>query len=141
MTSTTSRPVPPLPVQVSEGASVVPFADGGMSDADRLGGKGANLCEMTRLGLPVPGGFVISTDVCRRYLVDGQVPDAVWAQVEAALGELERRHGRRLGDPADPLKLKAGSIAGAYSSLVGIAAYRSIERGGERVRIADMVKL
>ena len=47
----------------------------------------------------------------------------------------------RGGDPADPLKLKAGSLAGAYSSLVGIAGYRSIERGGERVKIAGLVKL
>jgi pyruvate,orthophosphate dikinase len=118
MTSTTSRPIDPLPTLVTAGTLVVPFAAGSRQDADLLGGKGANLCEMTRLGLPVPGGFVISTEVCRRYLVDGTVPDELWAEVEQALTDLETRHGRRLGDPVDPLLVSVRS--GARFSMPGM---------------------
>src|SRR5271165_3110173 len=68
-----------------------------------LGGKGANLAEMTSvLGLPVPHGFTITTDACREYMSTGW-PDGLEAEIAAHLANLETRMGRRLGDPDDPL--------------------------------------
>ena len=70
---------------------------------DLLGGKGANLAEMTSvLGLPVPPGFTITTDACREYL-DGGWPEELTGQVSDALAILEDKMGKTLGDPADPL--------------------------------------
>ena len=58
---------------------VYEFSEGGRDDKDLLGGKGANLAEMTRLGLPVPPGFTVTTEACRRYLAEGAVPpDLAW---------------------------------------------------------------
>jgi pyruvate,orthophosphate dikinase len=82
--------------------------------ADLLGGKGANLAEMTSLGLPVPAGFTISTDACREYLRTGRMPDGLVDEVEAHLSAMETRMGRRLGDPRDPL-LMAVRSGGRYS--------------------------
>jgi phosphoenolpyruvate synthase/pyruvate phosphate dikinase len=59
--------------------------------ADLLGGKGANLGEMTRLGLPVPEGFVVSTTACREYLADGQSPVRLSGEITAAIAQLEER--------------------------------------------------
>ena len=68
-----------------------------------LGGKGANLAEMTRLGLPVPPGFVVTTAACNAFLAPAAVPpDGLWTQVRAALARLERATGKRFGDPAQP---------------------------------------
>ena len=83
-----------------------------------LGGKGANLAEMTRLGLPVPPGFIITTEACRAYLHHGALPKSLWAQVEAALKKLERRTGKRFGDPQRPLLLACRS--GAKFSMPGM---------------------
>lgn len=83
-----------------------------------LGGKGANLAEMTSvLGLPVPHGFTISTDACRAY-IDGGWPDGLSAEVDAALAQLEERMGKRLGDPGDPLLVSVRS--GAQFSMPGM---------------------
>src|SRR3990170_855177 len=72
------------------------FAEGGASMADLLGGKGANLAEMVRLGLPVPPGFTISTEACRRYYRgDRQPPPGLWDEIHALLGETEQALGRR----------------------------------------------
>ncbi|MFQ6172780.1 pyruvate, phosphate dikinase [Oryzobacter sp. R7] len=94
------------------------FETGGMEQKDLLGGKGANLAEMTRLGLPVPPGFTITTDACRAYLATGSVPDGLFAEVDAHLARLEERVGRRLGDPDDPLLVSVRS--GAKFSMPGM---------------------
>ncbi len=97
---------------------VVPFDEGRAADKLLLGGKGANLAEMTHIGLPVPPGFVVTTEACRSYLAEGQVPSGLFDQVEAALKDLEARTGRRLGDPSAPLLLSVRS--GAPFSMPGM---------------------
>jgi pyruvate,orthophosphate dikinase len=84
-----------------------------------LGGKGANLAEMASLGLPVPPGFTITTEVCTYfYANDRRYPDDLTGQVEAALGEVERHLGVRFGDPDDPLLVSVRS--GAPVSMPGM---------------------
>ncbi len=98
---------------------VVPFAKGSAQQRDLLGGKGANLCEMARMGLPVPPGFVITTAACRAHLSGDTEGDArLFDAVGTALEELEQAAGRRLGDPADPLLLSVRS--GAPFSMPGM---------------------
>lgn len=97
---------------------VYDFARGGRDQADLLGGKGANLAEMTRLGLPVPPGFTITTEACRHYLASGEEPADLGAQVSIQLDRLEDRMGRRLGDPSDPLLVSVRS--GARYSMPGM---------------------
>ena len=87
------------------------FGEGRASMRDLLGGKGANLCEMTRLGLPVPPGLIVTTRACNAYLAAGGFPAAMWTQVLAALRSVERESGRRFGDPRAPLLLSCRSGA------------------------------
>ncbi|RHW29090.1 pyruvate, phosphate dikinase [Nocardioides immobilis] len=94
------------------------FSEGDKDQKDLLGGKGANLAEMTRLGLPVPPGFTITTDACRHYLEQGREPDQLRVQVTMALRRLEDEVGRRLGDPVDPLLVSVRS--GAKYSMPGM---------------------
>jgi len=97
---------------------------GGTSDGDGkmkdiLGGKGAGLAEMSRAGVPVPPGFTISTEVCTIYFQNNnRVPDEINQQVLAALGKLEARIGKKLGDPANPLLVSVRS--GARFSMPGM---------------------
>jgi pyruvate, orthophosphate dikinase len=89
-----------------------------MDMKDLLGGKGANLAEMTSvLELPVPPGFTISTDACRAYM-DGGWPDGLDAEIARHVARLEKRMGRRLGDPTDPLLVSVRS--GAKFSMPGM---------------------
>ena len=89
-----------------------------MSYKDLLGGKGANLAEMTTvLGLPVPPGFTVSTDACRSYMHGGW-PEGLDAEISRHVAKLERTMGRRLGDPADPLLVSVRS--GAKFSMPGM---------------------
>jgi pyruvate,orthophosphate dikinase len=97
---------------------VYDFAEGSKDMKDLLGGKGANLSEMTNLGLPVPPGFVISTEACTAYLETGNVPDELEAEVTAHLDALEQQMGRKLGDAADPLLVSVRS--GAKFSMPGM---------------------
>jgi pyruvate,orthophosphate dikinase len=97
---------------------VYDFVEGNKDLKDLLGGKGANLAEMTRLGLPVPPGFTISTEACRAYLSTGDVPAGLFAEVADHLHRLEREMGRILGDPDDPLLLSVRS--GAKFSMPGM---------------------
>jgi pyruvate,orthophosphate dikinase len=97
---------------------VYDFTEGNKDLKDLLGGKGANLAEMTNLGLPVPPGFVISTEACRHYLEDGDVPEGLDAEVSEHLKQLESAMGRKLGDPADPLLVSVRS--GAKFSMPGM---------------------
>jgi pyruvate,orthophosphate dikinase len=94
------------------------FTEGNKDLKDLLGGKGANLAEMTNLGLPVPPGFTITTDACRYYLEQGSVPDGLDDEVSSHLHALEAAMGRKLGDPADPLLVSVRS--GAKFSMPGM---------------------
>ncbi len=94
------------------------FAEGSREQVDLLGGKGANLAEMTRLGLPVPPGFTITTVACRHYLDRGEEPQSLRIQVTMALRRLEDQLGRRLGDVQDPLLVSVRS--GAKFSMPGM---------------------
>src|ERR1700716_4365495 len=83
-----------------------------------LGGKGANLAEMTNLGVPVPPGFTIACDACIAFLRDGVVPDTLRRVVEQNLQRLEEASGKRFGDPANPLLVSVRS--GAPVSMPGM---------------------
>ena len=79
---------------------VFDFTEGNKDQKELLGGKGANLAEMTRLGLPVPPGFIITTRACNAYLAAGEAfPPQLWEQMLAALHQLENQTGKRFGDP------------------------------------------
>ncbi len=94
-------------------------ADGDASMKNLLGGKGANLAEMARLGLPVPPGFTISTAVCTAYYeLERDYPATLAAQVDAALEALESEAGKRFGDPENPLLVSVRS--GARASMPGM---------------------
>jgi len=97
---------------------VYDFSEGNKDQKDLLGGKGANLAEMTNLGLPVPPGFTITTDACRHYLQHGGTPPELNAQVSEHLAALEKAMGKTLGDPADPLLVSVRS--GAAVSMPGM---------------------
>ena len=97
---------------------VFDFAEGNKDLKDLLGGKGANLAEMTNLGLPVPPGFTISTEACKAYLSAGDVPAGLAEEVTDHLGRLEAAMGLTLGDPTDPLLVSVRS--GAKFSMPGM---------------------
>lgn len=97
---------------------VYDFAEGNKDQKDLLGGKGANLAEMTNIGLPVPPGFTITTTACQAYLTTGKEPTGLADQVGSHLEALEREMGRTLGDPEDPLLVSVRS--GAKFSMPGM---------------------
>jgi pyruvate,orthophosphate dikinase len=97
---------------------VYDFAEGNKDQKQLLGGKGANLAEMTNLGLPVPPGFTISTEACRAYLENGEEPDGLAEEVTEHLEALEKTMGKRLGQPDDPLLVSVRS--GAAFSMPGM---------------------
>jgi pyruvate, orthophosphate dikinase len=99
---------------------IVPFADGSKEMRDLLGGKGANVAEMTRILGPdkVPGGFTLTTAACVAYMEAGELPDGLGEQLDAAVGALEEQTGKRLGDPEDPLLVSVRS--GARESMPGM---------------------
>jgi len=86
--------------------------------ANLLGGKGANLAEMTKLGLPVPPGFTITTEACRHYLAQGTMPDGLEAEITSHVSSLEQSIGRTLGNALDPLLVSVRS--GARFSMPGM---------------------
>jgi pyruvate,orthophosphate dikinase len=94
------------------------FAEGGKDQKDLLGGKGANLAEMTNLGLPVPPGFTISTEACRAYLAEGRTPAGLDEEIATHLAALEETMGKRLGQADDPLLVSVRS--GAKFSMPGM---------------------
>jgi len=94
-------------------------SDGDASLKNLLGGKGANLAEMAKLGLPVPPGFTITTDVCNAYYDLGEkYPETLAGQVEAALADLEEKTGKKFGDSENPLLVSVRS--GARASMPGM---------------------
>ncbi|MEU6728228.1 pyruvate, phosphate dikinase [Nonomuraea wenchangensis] len=97
---------------------VYDFTEGNRNLKDLLGGKGANLAEMTNLGLPVPPGFTITTEACRHYLAEGAVHDGLDREVAEHLEALEGRMGRKLGQADDPLLVSVRS--GAKFSMPGM---------------------
>ncbi|MBB4753633.1 pyruvate, phosphate dikinase [Actinoplanes lobatus] len=97
---------------------VYDFFEGNKDLKDLLGGKGANLAEMTRMGLPVPPGFTITTGACREFLRTGALPAGLLDEVEEHLRLVQARLGKRLGDPADPLLLSVRS--GGKFSMPGM---------------------
>ncbi len=94
------------------------FSEGDKDQRDLLGGKGANLAEMTNLGLPVPPGFTITTEACRAYLQHGGEPDGLAEEVTEHLHALEETMARQLGDADDPLLVSVRS--GAKFSMPGM---------------------
>jgi pyruvate,orthophosphate dikinase len=94
------------------------FTEGDKDQKDLLGGKGANLAEMTRLGLPVPPGFTITTEACRFYMHNGANAPELDGEVSEALARLERTMGRTLGNPTEPLLVSVRS--GAKFSMPGM---------------------
>ncbi|HXR42241.1 MAG TPA: PEP/pyruvate-binding domain-containing protein, partial [Acidothermaceae bacterium] len=97
---------------------VYDFSEGNRDMKDLLGGKGANLAEMTNLGLPVPPGFVITTEACRAYLAEGQPPSELADEISHHLASLEKTMGKKLGDADDPLLVSVRS--GAKFSMPGM---------------------
>ena len=92
-------------------------ADGSMRNL--LGGKGANLAEMTGLGMPVPEGFCITTEACTRYYADGeQMSDDIRAEIVEYIGKLEQLTGKKFGDPDNPLLVSVRS--GSRASMPGM---------------------
>ena len=95
------------------------FSEGSRDDRDLLGGKGANLCEMTRLGLPVPFGFTITTPTCREYFDSGnRLPTLLEQEYRVALDLVEKQMGARFGDADNPLLFSVRS--GAAVSMPGM---------------------
>src|SRR5438046_5248819 len=98
---------------------VYQFSEGSGKMRDLLGGKGAGAAEMTRAGMPVPPGFTITTEACRAYYASsGKFPKGLWEQVLPALKVLERKAGKKFGDPTDPLLVSVRS--GAKFSMPGM---------------------
>ncbi|WAX56441.1 pyruvate, phosphate dikinase [Jatrophihabitans cynanchi] len=97
---------------------VYDFAEGSKDMKDLLGGKGANLAEMTNLGLPVPPGFTITTEACQAYLKSGREPAELSAEVSEHLAALEAKMGKKLGQSDDPLLVSVRS--GAKFSMPGM---------------------
>jgi len=94
------------------------FEEGNAKMRDLLGGKGAGLAEMTNLGLPVPPGFIITTEACNEYSAKGEFPAGLEEQIEEALSALEKKVGKGLGDKKNPLLLSVRS--GAKISMPGM---------------------
>src|SRR3990170_5845884 len=94
-------------------------AEGNSGMRDLLGGKGAGLAEMTSAGLPTPPGFTITTEACNDYFANGErLPEGLWADVLAAVKQVEESTGKGFGDPANPLLVSVRS--GAKFSMPGM---------------------
>src|SRR6195256_4565662 len=95
------------------------FEEGSGDDKSLLGGKGAGLCEMTRAGLPVPPGLVVTTEACNAFFDNEKsFPDGVWDQVKEGLQKIEEKVGKKFGDPKNPLLVSVRS--GAAFSMPGM---------------------
>jgi len=104
---------------MSDSKQVYLFREGDAGMKKLLGGKGANLAEMTRINLPVPPGFIVTTEACNNYYSHGEtLSEALKGEIARALGELENESGKVLGDKGNPLLLSVRS--GAYFSMPGM---------------------
>src|SRR3954470_17780722 len=97
---------------------VYDFDEPSAGGKELLGGKGVGLAEMTQLGVPVPGGFTITTDACRAYMREGGLPDGLPAEIDRHLATLEEKTGLRFGDEHEPLLVSVRS--GAAVSMPGM---------------------
>ncbi|MCB1854768.1 MAG: pyruvate, phosphate dikinase [Halieaceae bacterium] len=111
------------------------FNEGSKDDRDLLGGKGANLCEMTSLGLPVPYGFIITTDTCREFFEKGnKLPRLLEQEYRVALDLVEKKMGARFGDPENPLlfSVRSGSpvsMPGMMNTILNLGLNDEIAEG------------
>lgn len=103
---------------MSRNRYVFSFEEGQIDDRFLLGGKGAGLAEMARLGIPIPPGFIISTEACKDYRRSGEMPDGLWNQVEEYLRRVDKLMARRFGDQKNPLLVSVRS--GAAVSMPGM---------------------
>ena len=95
------------------------FTEGNAKMRELLGGKGANLAEMTNIGLPVPQGFTITTEACTQYYEDGrQINDAIMAEIMEYIEKMEKITGKKFGDHENPLLVSVRS--GARASMPGM---------------------
>ena len=95
------------------------FSEGNATMRNLLGGKGANLAEMTNLGLPVPQGFTITTEACTQYYEDGRkINDEIMGQIMEHIGKMEEITGKKFGDKENPLLVSVRS--GARASMPGM---------------------
>ena len=94
------------------------FSEGNASMRELLGGKGANLAEMTNIGLPVPQGFTITTEACTQYYEDGKINDEIMNQIEEGIVKMEEITGKKFGDLENPLLVSVRS--GARASMPGM---------------------
>src|SRR4051794_16798123 len=86
------------------------FEEGNAKMRDELGGKGANLAEMSNIGLPVPPGFTITTGTCIEYSANGnKLPEGLMDEVKTALADVETKSGKKFGDPKNPLLVSVRS--------------------------------
>ncbi len=115
---------------------VYAFTEGDGKNKQLLGGKGANLCEMTQIGLNVPPGFVITTEACLEYLdgKSGELPDGVMAQVREQMQAVEKATGKGFGDPANPLLVSvrsgsAMSMPGMMDTILNLGLNRETLQG------------
>ena len=125
-------------VQAQAAKLVYRFSEGDASMGDLLGGKGSNLCEMTRMGLPVPPGFVITTQVCRDYLAgDYTLPEGLAGTIRERVAELEQSIGHEFGSSANPLlvSVRSGariSMPGMMDTILNLGIKRRNRRGAGR---------
>jgi pyruvate,orthophosphate dikinase len=111
------------------------FNEGSKDDRELLGGKGANLCEMTRLGLPVPYGFIITTSTCREFFQGGnKLPRLLEQEYRVALDLVEKQMGARFGDPENPLlfSVRSGapvSMPGMMNTILNLGMNDEIAQG------------
>ena len=101
------------------GQYVYSFTDGDGHDKKLLGGKGANLCEMTQIGINVPPGFVITTRACLDYLEENQLPPGLMETVKDQIGNLESVTGKTFGNGTDPLlvSVRSGSAQNSFDQI------------------------
>ena len=100
------------------GRYVYSFDEAAPGGRELLGGKGIGLAEMTQLGIPVPAGFTITTDACRAYMAEGDVPAGLEDETAEHVAKLEERAGKRFGESRDPLLVSVRS--GAAISMPGM---------------------
>ena len=95
------------------------FSEGNANMRELLGGKGANLAEMSNIGLPVPQGFTITTEACTQYYADGrQINDSIMDEIMKNVAEMEKINGKKFGDLQNPLLVSVRS--GARASMPGM---------------------
>ncbi len=95
------------------------FEEGSGDDKSLLGGKGAGLCEMTRAGLPVPPGLVVTTEACNAFFDnDKHFPDGMWDQVKEGLQKIEEKVGKKFGDTKNPLLVSRPGICDLRSTPI-----------------------